>query len=156
MRKRSVDAYKVLEQLRNGMTASAIAEEQGVTRQAINVWRQKFIEQGILEKPKLGRPQRDIQGIGSIKVEGLISRQFEKLSVPLHQRISELKAKNEELQGRIRSLEKERELEEENYRKDNIIAALTNELNIYREQCKHFQDMTSKLRPESEHQDSPT
>ena len=138
------------------MTAPEIAEEQGVTRQAINVWRKKFIEQGILEKPQRGRPYRGIAGISGTKVDGLISRQFEKLSVELMQRISELEGKNEELQVRIRSLERERELEEENYRKDNIIAALTNELNIYRKLDIDFQDMASKLRLESEHQDLTT
>lgn len=140
MRKRSVDAYKVLEQLRKCLTASVIAEEQGVTRQAINVWRKKFIEQGILEKPKRGRPHRGIAGVSNTKVEGLISRQFEKLSVQLHQRISELEAKNEEIQGRIRTLERERELEEElNKRKREL----------------EMKERAFQLRLESEHQGSP-
>lgn len=156
MRKRTVDVYKVLEQLRKGLTAPAIAEEQGVTRQAINVWRKKFIEQGILEKPQRGRPKRGTESITSVKVEGLVTQQFEKLSIKLMQRISELEEKNEELQGRIMSLEREREMEEENKRKDNIIAALTNELSNYKERYKYFEEMASQLTPESEHQDSPT
>ena len=106
MRKRSVDAYKVLEQLRKGLTASAIAKEQGVTRQAINVWRKKFIEQGILEKPKRGRPLRGIADISSNQVEGLISRQFERLSTKLTERISELEDECDALHNRTKLLER--------------------------------------------------
>ena len=72
MRKRSVDAYRVLEELRKGMTASAIAEEQGVSRQAINIWRKKFIQQGILEKPMRGRPKKGDKGVSDTELKGFI------------------------------------------------------------------------------------
>jgi len=120
LRKRSVDAYRILEQLRQGMNASEIAKEQGVTRQAVNIWRKKFIEQGFLEKPRRGRPERVIEGTSSPRLKDFINRKLEKLDVKLLQRISEMEAKteeikaeNEELKGRLRLLERERELEQE-------------------------------------------
>ena len=57
MSKARVDAYQVLKQLRSGMTPITIAREQGVSRQAINLWRRRFVEEGLLVEPKKGRPK---------------------------------------------------------------------------------------------------
>ena len=106
-----INAFQVLEQLRKGITASAIAKQQGVSRQAINMWRQKFIEQGLLDTPKRGRPKSVIND--TTEVSGIVEKHLEKMKVELLQRISVVEAENVELTTRLRLLEKQIAMQDE-------------------------------------------
>lgn len=61
MAKAKVDAYRVLLQLRAGIDATTVAKLHGVSRQAIDLWRKRFVKQGLLAKAKRGRPRVDME-----------------------------------------------------------------------------------------------
>ena len=104
MRTPVVNQEQVLELLKDGYTTSELAVRFGVTRQAIDLYRRRYVKQGLLSG------KRGVRGRARVPITGeqLTDVELRYIQELLGQRFQEA-AKVPQLKARIEELEKELE-----------------------------------------------
>ena len=107
MRTPKVDSEQVLKLLREGSTPTEIAEGFRVTRQAIDLYRRKFIRQNLLDKMRVARkrsypsPSTELLQNSEMRyMQELLAKRFQEAA-----EVPKLKSIITELEERIKTLE---------------------------------------------------
>ena len=108
MRTPKVDSEQVLKLLREGSTPTEIAAGYSVTRQAIDLYRRKFIRQNLLDKMRVARkraypsPSTELLQNSEMRyIQELLAKRFQEAA-----EVPKLKSRITELEERIKTFEK--------------------------------------------------